>query len=296
MPWRCQPLQINYRHFPHPVLSHFSDDVINCAFQTTIRPTATQTTYQFSTIAKTSNQDILRLIEEQKACYTYHIECPSSRYRTVVKSFEEQTNFEIPSDYLDGKVSVCSLIIATTELHSYKNRNFHTDYGETTFKIKKGDILAVASDVVFFADKHIDPLKRIPSIFTVMVDNNPEAPPLDIDFVGNKVVIKLSKENFQSYKILSTNQNLQPTVASLVVLPALISLIEVIKGEVDIEYEERRWYRVLTNKLKDIGIDPQNSNSFVDSNIVIAQKLIGDPLSNALQALEQYETEDEVLI
>lgn len=289
-------MQINYRQYPHPVLSYFSDDLVRCAFQTTLKTAATKTTYKFDLVAKTSNQDLNTLIKDKKAAFSIHIECPTTRFRRIYKTYEEQHSFEISSDLLDGRVQVCAFIIAGENIPNYKNSNFHSDYGNMTFKVQKGDILAVDRDRTFDAEKNIDPLKRIPSIFQVRKNNNENPTPFDLDLDSHKVVIMLSPENYEQYKFLSQAQDLQSTMSSMLILPALIELLERIKsgatGNENMEYEDLRWYRVLTNRLREFGINVEDVNSFTDSTLVIAQKLIGDPLLPSLKTLTAYNTED----
>lgn len=287
-------MQIKYRQYPHPVLSYFSDDLDNCAFQATLKITTTRTIYGFEAVCKTSSQDLDDLIKNKKAYYAFHIESPITRFREIYTSFLENFSFEIPADYLDGKVQICSFILAAEDLSNYKNSDFHPDYGNIGFRVKKGDVLAVDRDRAFDADKEIDPLKKLPSIFTVTPNESKDAPPIDLDSTGNKVVIKLSKENFERYKFLAMNQNLQSTLASILIVPTLVSLLEMIKGEniqVD-ELEENRWFRVIAKKLKIMGIDVNNPNSFTDSSLLIAEKLIGNPMNTSLEALEGFQTED----
>lgn len=291
-------MRIRYRQYPHPVLSHFSDDLVGCVFETKLDIDVTKSTYEFKACCRTDNKDLLDLIKNKKACFAFHIECAGTRFRKIFTSFEEEFSFTISADRLDGRVEICSFILAAEDITDYRNKNFHPDYGGIFFKVRKGDVLAVDRDRIFFAGKEIDPLKRIPSIFTVAPNENQDAPPIDIDATNNRVVILLSKENFDRFKNLQLDQSLHSTLASLLVIPALISLLEMIKEGIRedstgvSEYEELRWFRVIVSKLKDIGIDIYNSNSFSDSTIKIAQKLIGNPLTSSLKNLEGYIYED----
>ncbi|MDI3540741.1 MAG: hypothetical protein PWP66_279 [Thermosediminibacterales bacterium] len=291
-------MRISYRQFPHPVLSYFSDDIVDCVFKTKLDVDVTDNTYEFKGCCKTDNEDLLNYIENKKVCFAFHVECSATRYRKIFKFFKEKISFAVPAGKLDGKVEICPLIIAAEDIDNYKNKNFNSDYGSVIFKVKKGDILAVDENVIFFADKEIDPLKKIPSIFTISADKNQDAPPIDIDATGDKVVIKLSQENFERYKILKLDQNLQSTLASLTAVPALIILLEMIKDDIkegnigNSEYEELRWYRIIVKKLREIGIDVYDADSFIDSSIQVAQQLIGNPLTNSLKNLEGYISED----
>lgn len=288
-------MQINYRQYPHPVLSHFSDDLVRCAFQTGLKTAVTKTTFKFDVVSKTSSQDINSLIKNKKAAFSIHIECPTTRFRRIYKTFNEEFSFEIPSDQLDSRVQVCSFIIAAEDIPIYKNSNFHSDYGDMTFKVQKGDVLAVDRDRSFDADKNIDPLKRIPSIFQVQKNNAENPASFDLDLNGHKVVILLSPEIYDQYKFLSQVQDLQATISSMLILPALIDLLERIKpgagGNDSMGYEDLRWYRVLKSKLKELGINIESANSFTESSLVTAQKLIGEPLLPSFKTLSAYNEE-----
>ncbi len=164
-----------------------------------------------------------------------------------------------------------------------------------SFKVQKGDVLAIDRDRSFDADKDIDPLKRIPSIFQVIKNNSDNPVSFDLDLNGPKVVIVLSPEIYDQYKLLSQAQDLQATISSMLILPALIDLLERIKpsatGNDSIGYENQRWYRVLKTKLLELGINLESANSFTESSLVIAQKLIGEPLLPSFKTLSAFNEE-----
>ncbi|MEC0269718.1 hypothetical protein [Paenibacillus anseongense] len=282
-------MQISYRQFPHPVLSFFSDDVQDVDFQTSLKNTKTQNTYIFEASCFTSSDDLNGYLAERKACFAFHFECSSTRYRRMFTSYEEMFSFEIQADELEGKVQICAFILAAEDIERYSLSEFHEDYEGHSFSINKGDVLAIDTERTFFADKEVDPLKRIPSIFSVVPSHDEDALPLDFDSSGNKVIIKLSNDNFDKYKYLSVSQHLQPLLLSLVILPVLVSLLEMIKDSEDsYEYEDFRWYQVIRAKLKSMNIDLVNCN---ESMVVVGQKLVGDPVTLSLDALESVEEE-----
>ncbi|RAV17811.1 hypothetical protein [Paenibacillus contaminans] len=287
-------MQINYRQYPHPVLSYFADDVIDSDFQASLRSSKTQNTYIFEAYCVTSCDGVNQLIAEKKAYFAFHFECSTTRFRKVFASFETDFTFQLPADSIDGKVQICSFILAAENIYNYSLPEFHPDYEGHSFIIKKGDVLAIDAERTFFAEKEIDPLKRIPSIFSVQPNRSENALPFDMDSSGHKIIIKLSEENFDHYKTISLNQNLQPLLSSLIIMPALVSILEMIKTAEDQDFdpEECRWYQVIKSRLKELGVDVENRNTFSDSTIVLAQKLIGDPLNISLLALVNFEDED----
>ncbi|PZE20323.1 hypothetical protein [Paenibacillus xerothermodurans] len=287
-------MQINYRQYPHPVLSYFADDVIDSDFQASLKSSKTQNSYIFEAQCITSSDGINKLLNEKKACYAFHFECSTTRYRKVFRSFDSSFTFQLPADTIEGKVQICSFILASENMDHYFLAEFHPDYEGHTFSIKKGDVLAIDAERTFFAEKEYDPLRRIPSIFTVQPTRGENAMPFDMDSSGHKIIIKLSEDNFEYYKTISLNQNLQSLLSSLIIMPALVSILETLKNAVDQEFdlEECRWYRVIKSRLKELGIDIDNKSTFSDSTLAVAQKLIGEPLNSSLLALINFDDEE----
>lgn len=281
-------MKVNERLYPHPVQAHFSDDLIGCMFQVTPQVLPGKHAYKFSVVAKTSSIDLVELIKNHKARYALHIECATTRFRKLITSFEEEFHEEIPAERLEGRVEMCSFVIAAEDIENYKNRNFHPDYSGASFTVSKGDVLAVGLDRHFDANKDIDPLQNISSIFKVKVNHNNNEP-VEIELLGENIVILLAQQNFDVYAELRGDADLHPILASMIILPAMIHVLEAIKA--DIEQEEnslvdRRWYRVIHRKLLDKGYKPDDPQMWEDeSSLVLAQKLIGDPLTVALKAL-----------
>jgi len=291
-------MQIRPRSYPHPVLSHFSDDVIDCEFQATVAVTGTKTAYVVDVTAKTSSEDIAKLIEGGKAKFAVHVECPLPRYRSLFAEAAERFRFEIPAAAIDGRVEVCSFILALDPLAKYANKRFHPDYKGLSFKVQKGDTLAVAADATFIADKKIDPLRKIPSIFVIVPNEDDAAPAMDIDTTGEKIRISLSKPNYESYTFLRQAQGLHSALNAMIIVPALVAVLEEVKRATKdadglASLESRRWFNILARRLKAMGMDPANLESCPDSSPALAHRLIGEPMTDGLQNLRSYEETDD---
>lgn len=285
-------MKVSTRYYPHPVLSNFSDDITGSSFEVEadIKPT-NGVNYTFNIKCELKNEDLWNYIDQGLACFTIHVECSSTRMREVFKSYTNEFSFDILADRLNGKVEVCAFILADKDIHNYFNSMFHDDYSGISFEVVKGDVLAVATGKRFDADKEKDDLKSIPSIFTVGKNEEHDAPPLDIDFgQTNKIVLKLSKKNFEYYGQLAKNSDLGKIVASMILVPALVALLEQIKSsDFDYEqYESCKWFKSIERRLMSLGIDIKENNDFQDSTIVVAQKIVGDPLDGSLKDLFNY--------
>ncbi|MCG6182297.1 hypothetical protein H1215_02365 [Anoxybacillus sp. LAT_38] len=302
-------MKVKQKYYPHPVLQKGSDDFVDCEFNVSIEPKAEQNNYCFTVTAETTSKDMEELIKQERAYYSIHIECKNTRFRKIIKFTENNFSFRIPASNLDGKVELCSFIIAACDIDNYTDENFHPDYDGISFKVYKGDILAIGDEFSFSADKEIDPLIKVPSIFNIIRDDRRNAPPIDIDAGTDKVNIVLSKDNFEKYGILKSLQkdynNLTALISSLLIIPAIVMLLENIKVRLestdDVETlieeleETHRWFRVLKSKLEDLGINIKEPNAFTESTLTIAQKLVGDPLTQGLKFFDEIHnvSEDE---
>ena len=263
----------------------------NSAIQSTVVVRGTKTAYTFDVTIKAGNRDLEDLVAEGTAQYAVHVECATTRYRGIFSSGEGQFKFDIPGSMIDGRVELCSFILAKSVLPKYRNKGFHSDYESLTFFVNKGDALAVAPDQVFSAEKDIDPLKRIPSIFSIVPNEADGPPPVDINTSGTKIIVSLAPDNYKAYAFLRQSQPMHSVLNSMIIIPALISVLEDVKRAAAnpdelAALESRRWYRALSRRLKEFGVSPEEEGSFVESSIALAHRLVGSPISEGLQTLK----------
>ncbi|MBL8212443.1 MAG: hypothetical protein JNK87_17135 [Bryobacterales bacterium] len=257
---------------------------------------ANKNAYSFDARFKTSNTDLLALIEQKKAHYAVHIECAQTRYRNIFKSDLDKMTFEVPAGMLDGNVEVTSFILASSPIDKYSNDSFHPDYAKLTFRVRKADTLAVGHDHEFTAEKKVDPLRKVPSIFSIQPNDDPYATGMDIETMGNKVTVKLSRANYDAYAFLKNDSKLHPMLSLAVVVPALVSVIDEVRREATTgnlsEYKDRRWFLVLSRRLREIGIDPEDADTYNESSLRMAHEMLGQPLGESLAGLKDiHETE-----
>jgi hypothetical protein len=146
-------MQVKPRSYPHPVLSHFGDDIVGSIFQPVVKVEVTKNAYQLSAVFKTNNDDLIELVKSKKAFYAVHVECLQTRYREIFTTATDTLVFEVPSGQIEGRVEVCSFILAAQPIKSYRNSGFHDDYAKLSFTVRKGDTLAVGQDREFTAEK-----------------------------------------------------------------------------------------------------------------------------------------------
>jgi hypothetical protein len=279
-------MEIKERLYPYPVLSWYSDDYIDTIFQPSFEITGNKKFYKIILTYKTSSKSINNLIKEKKAVYALHLECTSTRFRSIYKFDDDTYEIDIPVGDLDDKVQATRVIIADDEIINYSSPEFHEDFSGRSFNLNKGDIIAVGSPLTFFADKKDDELAKLPSIFSIKKNPDEAAPSIDIKIFNEKIIVYLNSNVHDKFSILNLDQLLRTTLISSIYVPALIYTLEKLTKIMNHEdYEEFRWYRVLAKRLKELNFDITKLDS--ENSVVVANALIDDPLSNSLNDLKE---------
>ena len=279
-------MQINPRLYPYPVLSWYTDDYVDTIFQPSVEIVGNKKFYKINLTYKTSSKSINDLIKEKKAVYALHVECNATRFRTIYKFYDESFEVDIPVGDLDGKVQLTRVIIANDEIINYSSQEFHEDFSGRSFSLSKGDVIAVANSMDFFADKKDDELAKLPSIFSIRQNQEEEATSIDINIYDDKINIYLNKTVHDTFSVLNLDQLLRTTLTSSILIPALIYTLEkIIHADNHDEFEEYRWYRVLAKRLKDLNLDINKLDG--ENSVVISNALINDPIAYSLNDLKQ---------
>lgn len=286
-------MDIRYKLFPYPVLSSFSDDYINSGFISEIIPVRDMKDIVFKMNVLLDNDKLEKMIKEGKAEYVFHIECSQTSYREILKSSSEENIKRIPERKLNGRVTICSFIVAKEDLYDYTNICFNDDYENMTFNIEKGSILAIANQFNIDITKETEELSKVPSIFSVLRRDVDDDLGMQIEINSDKIKLWLCNQEFYHYKNVANIDAYQPLLHSALVLPALIYVFETLKHCGTEEYEQFRWYKAIEKTLKKYDIEfnlelLENSHSYE-----IAQKLLALPIGRGLLSINKIESRDD---
>ena len=279
---------ISDRLYPHPVLSWFADDYSDRVFQPSIEVKPNKTYFRIEMNCNTSSVALKNLIKSGNAAYCIHVECSSTRYRDVFISSEQSFEVDIPVGELEGRVEVSRFIVCTTSVHNFSSDEFHSDFSGRSFDLMVGDVLAVAETVDFTAVKKDDELAKVPSIFSIIPNQEDDAPPLDVSLVSDKIVVALSPEMHQKFVNLNASFDSIAMLCSMILIPALVyTLGEIRSSEELYELNDRRWFRVIQKRLDSLGIDIMKLHDNSDTNVVLAGRLLDNPIERAFKDLEE---------
>ena len=280
-------MDIRNRHFPYPVLSNFSDDYTDTGFiaETKLEKEVNDIIFLFTSIL--DNQELIDLIEEDKVEYVYHLECSHTSFRKIIKTTMTEKEYRVPEHKINDKLTVCSFIVAKKNLFNYQNEDFHEDYGNASFNIERGSILAIGGQTDFRITKETEELYKIPSIFSILRSDTDENSGMRVELNQDKIGIYLCNEDFSYYQIMAMRPDIEPAIHGMIILPALIFIFESIKSNENgiEEFEDYRWFKALDGTLRRGNLELSVEAIETKGSFTLAQQLLGLPINRAFKGL-----------
>jgi len=283
-------MDIRYKLYPYPVLAEYSDDYVNCSFETVVDVEKEGYNLKINFLASLDNDELLSLVSNDKANIVYHLECAQTGFRTVVKTKKLEDQKLFPDKNISGKLKICPFIVAAEDINNYVNSMFNDDYRGFKFQIEAGCVMAVGQQVNFDIEKDRNEFANAKSIFVITKDADPNALDMSVEIERSKITIKLPETDYYRYQSMSQSNAVQDTLNSMIIIPSLVYVLNEISRRLpedrEIDFGDYNWYKsirkVLKNKFnKDLDIEAMEAYE----TILYAQKLIMSPLSGALEYL-----------
>lgn len=279
---------ISDRHYPHPVLSFFSDDYHDKVFQSSLDVRPTKTFYKLVVKSNTSSKSLRELIAQKIASYCIHVECPSTRYRDCFTFYDSDFEVDIPVSDLEGKVEVSKFLVCVSPKANYSSDEFHTDFSGRSFDLEKGDVLAVAPTTEFIASKKRDELATVPSIFSIVASDEDDAPPIDVHLMNQKIKVVLSSSLHRKFVDLNSSNDARACLTTMVLIPSIVFTLSKLRSSEQLTgFTDQRWFDVFRRRFALLDIDIMSLDEHPDSDLVLAGRLLGDPLIEAIEDLNE---------
>lgn len=256
--------------FPYPVLGNNGDIVGN--FETNIMTDFSIVgLYSLNCNFTLDNEYFEHLIKTQQAAYTVEIECGSTNYRNAFSTTYNTLNITLSDKDVRDTVDVRVYICATKDIPEYKPSGMNADiYGNDSFEIKSGEIIAIHPATMFQANPQFDSLNEPVRSFIKLKESATSTKEMRIDCNGDFIEIELPEEDYKLYRDIHASS--PELIHSCIVFPVLVDVLNEVRKKDDSEYCSAVWF----GKIVQICLDRQIST---DDPIVAAQKLLGLPLS-----------------
>lgn len=276
-------MKLSSRSYPYPVVGN-RDDVPGAAFQAALEMTSDKQAVYLDAQIKCSSKTINELVKKGEACFVIHVECGNTLYRKAFEFEDESHSVQIPSDSLNDAVEVNVFTRAKKNMSGYRVEKAHSDYGNVAFTVEKGDIIAVGDSHVFYVEAPFDALSPISSIMQITETHKDGDQPMQVQYGGQKILIELSKKDFDDYKRLKTLDWVSAALTMGIVLPVLVDAIYILqRGEED---DDLRWVRSLKRRIEDVGMKHE------DDPLETAQRILELPLKRTLASARKLSEAD----
>jgi hypothetical protein len=274
-------MEIRNRLFPYPVLCEDTDDYIKGGFYVEtnlVEQGLNDILIQFD--MHLDNSGLQSLINTGKAEFVIHMECSNTAFRTVIRTFSNMEQYRIMNSRVNGDINMLGMIVSREIIGHYTNPLLNEDYEGITLNIEKASILAYDNMEPIHIAKNYEELSEKDSIFSVVketrIDQN-ERKPVWYKLDNDRIKIMVDEEVYASYIRYQGNSTMQPLMMSLLVMPALTYMMEVLRNEDWENHASDYWFIKIQKFYKIHGYD------FIDDIIQNDDKMISEAVQEMLQ-------------
>ncbi|MGK0575994.1 hypothetical protein [Macrococcus capreoli] len=277
-------MQVKNNSFPYPVLSSFTGDYINDAFDLDVEVINQFNQLYLNGTFKLTSPSIDKLIVENKATYLVHVECGLTSFRKALTFKENTFKMPIERQLVKGKLEINGFVVAIEDIQSYSSQNFDEMYESLQFDINKGNILAVTDRIDAIIYEENEDYKDMTSIINIRKSDTEEY--MKIDHETDKITIILPKNSYELYAQYAKSA-FKEVIITNVIFPALIHVFAQVEHNKK-EYEDNRWYQVLKEILEQSSVNIETIGDRGEAGYVVVQKLLHNPVMKSLDAIKMF--------
>lgn len=283
----------NNKHLPYPFLSSNTDDYGNTKFTLEIQTEENDEGWKLDISINLEDEDLKNKVAKEIAFYHFVINCKSTGYRKIIKSHEtsKKLQIDIAKDDIKNKITIECFIIANQDF-PLTSRGFNNDYKGRSFDVKKIEVLAETELLELEEPEVADPLEPIKSFVKIQKQpiNNQHSYAYT-GLQGDNIVIYLNEKDFKNYNTLKGKDE-NSVLMSMLLIPSLMQAIDGIIKDTP-EYENLKWRRILEEKIDKIDRKYKELHNEDWDTFEVAQKILGNQISIAMQQRIDYLSGDE---
>jgi hypothetical protein len=286
-------MRIGRKIFPYPVLNN--NPSLNAFDKTTfsLNVKIVEEDKDFvlkSASINTNNETILEMLEDGLLGATVIVECSSTVYRADFEISNQPEDIKIPINLLRDKVTISSFIYAKQSIKSYYSEDFQDDYKPFKFDLEKNAIVAADDGITLNVAYEEEETKKASSIFLIINNEEINNGTMKVAVQSRKIILNLSKSNFDIYHGLKNNIVYKNVFFSLLAVPALVYALSEIKKVEVIDLDQIRndytWFNSIERACENLYKTPLTEDKFKEiSSIVFAQEVLDKPITKSMEDL-----------
>lgn len=258
---------------------------------------------RFYVNVKTSNEDLMSLIENDKAFYCLEMDCSKVFYREAIVQKKGNFNVTLINNRLNGLLQCTLSVVAVKDLKNYRNSAFDAFYSQFTINIGKGETLAYLGNFkIDMQEKSMNVKSLADDFIEVTCDESLTYSRFDLG--DDKIILKLPEIMFQQYHTprISENRDCEAFLHASFLLNVLTSALQNIS-----DYSERRWAMTLRKRIETedelrlCATADDNGNIFdengalvdPDAAIDLAQCILGNPYERMFKSFDNVNNRED---
>ncbi|WP_433595418.1 hypothetical protein [Lysinibacillus xylanilyticus] len=274
---------------PYPVLSKGNDSYNNSSFNVNVVAKKSFGQLVLEAEFELNNAGLKNLINQGKAVFALHIECPHTSFRILDKDDQQTLTIKIDEQYLRGRIDVHAFILANERIIDYTNMDWNSFYTGVPITYEKGNTLAFGGAVEIVLHEEAKEEQNLTSIVTIRRVGNRKF--IGIELGADQILVLIPEKLYKQYAEYGGSR-LKDTILSLIILPALIDVFHTIKAEPS-AYEDNRWYQVLEQIFDNNHIAFERVLNDKLPVIEAAQLVLRDPLVASFTEIEKFLAQED---
>lgn len=288
-------MQIAKKIFPYPIINRESQysTYNGSSFSLELEEIDSEKIFYLKKVRYTTDSELLnKLIKERKVEVALIIECSETIFRKKVLLNEEGIDIPLYKSDFSGKVVYSMYAYTTQNIVLESSDEFLEEYQGIDYDLEKYSIVAADDGRTLYMNHEEAEENVVKSIFSVIpsFDKNDNVFYVDYE-TGKKIIITLSENDFNNYNEMFNIDTYKELFFSVLLIPSLTEALTRCKMLVD-EYELEeveqtyKWFKsIIVAYEKQIGKEFTVEEFRDFSPVVLAQQLLGKPLSESLKTI-----------
>lgn len=288
-------MQIAKKIFPYPIINRESQysTYNGSSFSLELEEIDSEKIFYLKKVRYTTDSELLnKLIKESKVEVALIIECSETIFRKKVLLNEEGIDIPLYKSDFSGKVVYSMYAYTTQNIVLESSDEFLEEYQGIDYDLEKYSIVAADDGRTLYMNHEETEENVVKSIFSVIpsFDKNDNVFYVDYE-TGKKIIITLSENDFNNYNEMFNIDTYKELFFSVLLIPSLTEALTRCKMLVD-EYELEeveqtyKWFKsIIVAYEKQIGKEFTVEEFRDFSPVVLAQQLLGKPLSESLKTI-----------
>jgi len=267
--------------FPHPVLSHYTNDFCNGEFDisvTAIEESFSRAELTISYSVKLTEPTLVDYINKGSASVGVFVYCGDSYCSKVISLSLLPGKISFAPGALIGRVEMTPAIWSTRDINDFPLEGCHPEFGHGSMPVCNGTILALGDVIPINVGR--DKLQQVESIFKIVRAPQLPSGTLDVNLDDAYIKVMVADDIHSPLCRIRNSPQGRAVAINSIFLPAVMEVLNELRGGGG-EHEGKRWHRIFKAKCDYLGINLTSPDVWRD-----AQRILGDPFKKIVQTWE----------